>query len=441
MITAPRLKFFNFVQLRQNQFSLLPLLALFFTTLQSIPAFAASSLEIMSYNVENLFDSVHDEDKEDYTFLSTKSPLKKAGCARALTFYYRKQCYETDWNERKLNVKLNQIKRLVLEERERLPNVLALTEVENEKVLSRLAETLGYTDFVMTNSPDQRGIDVALLYKLPKGFKKISHKEHNLFEMGIINSKTRNLLQVTFQAPGPKAEKIHVFVNHWPSQASPTEKRLQIAQYLAAQIKEILKIKGNHVVAVGDFNTLPKETPNPIGSTLTTKKNPLLYDLQTEFEEKAPEDLVRKLPPGSHYYASKKSWSHLDKILVSKGLLEESQGNENSVQVDLETYDIYAPDFITTHSDKNNEDSYDDTDKVLEEVVVNFEMDYQVNSYRGAANNYNNNSHDGFVTTRKSLVGTSWPKTKVPVRYDFTSVSPDTAGFSDHLPLVIEIKY
>ncbi|MDO9181524.1 MAG: hypothetical protein Q7U04_03905, partial [Bacteriovorax sp.] len=157
----------------------------------------AKNLQFMSYNVENLFDTKHDVinhmDKLDWTFLPKGSPGKKEACLGEKNKHHQKECLATDWTEEKLQLKLSQIKEVVTSERS-LPDFLGLVEVENEKVVGQLAKKLGYENFEITQSPDKRGIDVALLYRKSKDIKKIAKIEHDV----PVDYPTRNILEVQF---------------------------------------------------------------------------------------------------------------------------------------------------------------------------------------------------------------------------------------------------
>lgn len=117
------------------------------------------SFRVVSYNVENLFDCRHDTLKNDYEFLPDAM---------------------RHWNYTKYKKKLDAIARTITAVGGWTPPALvALCEVENDSVLRDLTrrsvlKEAGYR-YVMTNSPDQRGIDVALLYQRDQ-FKLISHQ-------------------------------------------------------------------------------------------------------------------------------------------------------------------------------------------------------------------------------------------------------------------------
>ena len=59
---------------------------------------------------------------------------KKAICFKTTSSkFYRGQCINTNWNHRKLSYKLNQITKVVSSLKRKLPDILALAEVENGK--------------------------------------------------------------------------------------------------------------------------------------------------------------------------------------------------------------------------------------------------------------------------------------------------------------------
>ncbi|MEQ1875591.1 MAG: hypothetical protein ABL958_03030, partial [Bdellovibrionia bacterium] len=117
-------------------------------------------IKIMQYNVENLFDAEHDREKKDFEFLPKNHP-QKANCEHVKN---KNSCYAMDWTPAKINLKLNQIRKIISAQGT-LPDILVLEEVENENVVTKLGAVLGYQYLVMTNSPDERGIDVAILYR------------------------------------------------------------------------------------------------------------------------------------------------------------------------------------------------------------------------------------------------------------------------------------
>ena len=115
----------------------------------SAAAQAQHAFRVMEYNVENLFDCRHDSLKQDTEFLP--------GSVR-------------NWTYRRFQDKVNKIGKVILAAgKEQVPDLVGLCEVENDYCLKSLTRysplrEVGYK-YVMTSSPDERGIDVALLYQ------------------------------------------------------------------------------------------------------------------------------------------------------------------------------------------------------------------------------------------------------------------------------------
>ena len=118
----------------------------------------AQGLTAMTYNCENAFDTIHDDGKRDEEFLPEGT---------------------RHWTRHRMFEKLRNIgKVIVAADSIRPVDLVALEEVENDTVLTYLTRrtvlsALGY-EYIMTHSPDQRGIDVALLYN-PLMFRILHH--------------------------------------------------------------------------------------------------------------------------------------------------------------------------------------------------------------------------------------------------------------------------
>ena len=193
-------------------------------------------LSIGYWNVENLFDIFDDPTKNDEEF----SIGGRKNVTQEIYDLKIKQSAEvlTD-----LNV-----------------DVLGLSEVENAIVLEDLNFAYKERNYkiIHFDSPDERGIDNALLYD-PNYFKVISSKPiPNTLPSG---DKTRDILYVK----GKYADElIHLFVNHWPSNYGGREKsipkRAATAQLLVREISPILSLDPSaEIILVGDFNEDPDE--------------------------------------------------------------------------------------------------------------------------------------------------------------------------------------
>ena len=139
-------------------------------------------------------------------------------------------------------------------------DILGLCEVENSLVLSDLNKAYKNKDYsiIHYDSPDERGIDNALMYDKNK-FSIISSKPiRNLLENGDL---TRDILYVsgTYQN-----QLLHIFVNHWPSNYGGKEqsipKRRITAKLIMKEVEKILKEdKDAEILLIGDFNEDPDD--------------------------------------------------------------------------------------------------------------------------------------------------------------------------------------
>ena len=193
-------------------------------------------LSIGYWNVENLFDIFDDPTKNDEEF--------SLGGRKNVT----QEIYD---------LKIKQSAEVLTD---LSVDVLGLSEVENAIVLEDLNFAYKERNYkiIHFDSPDERGIDNALLYD-PNYFKVISSKPiPNTLPSG---DKTRDILYVKGEYAD---ELIHLFVNHWPSNYGGREKsipkRAATAQLLVREISSILSLNPSaEIILVGDFNEDPDE--------------------------------------------------------------------------------------------------------------------------------------------------------------------------------------
>ena len=165
---------------------------------------------IAFYNQENLFDTIHDEGKNDYDFLPTGS---------------------FQWNEMKYSHKLHNMAKVLSELcTERVKGgaaFIGMSEVENQNVLKDLLAQPELANIgmegILVEGPDRRGIDLACIYN-PKLFKVKKHelippKGYEEFSGGYT---TRGILHVEGNLLG---EYFHFMVNHWPSRGADYHER------------------------------------------------------------------------------------------------------------------------------------------------------------------------------------------------------------------------
>ncbi|WP_414477993.1 endonuclease/exonuclease/phosphatase family protein [Prevotella sp.] len=194
-------------------------------------------------NCENLFDNSHDTLKQDTEWMS-ESPRH--------------------WTYKRYRQKLNNIGKEIIACGEndgnwRLPDIVALCEVENDSVLRDLTRrsllrTSRY-EYIVTESPDLRGIDVALLFS-PSSFRLISHRSIRVKPLKNMRP-TRDILYANGLIIS--GDTLHIFVVHAPSryggEHSTRPYRLQVAKTLASAIDSIYSISPDAAILVaGDFN-------------------------------------------------------------------------------------------------------------------------------------------------------------------------------------------
>lgn len=349
----------------------------------------ARSLQVMSYNVENLFDAEHDiengKEKKDWAFLPLNAAGKKEACSSERSKHHRKECYDSDWTDTKVDLKISQIKDVVTKKNTTLPDFLGLIEVENNNVATKLAKVLGYENFEITSSPDERGIDVVLMYKNAKDIKKISRAEHVV----PVDYATRNILEVEFLVAGKYP--LTIFVNHWPSLANPDSWRVKAAEVLALRTQEILKKNPNmSILSMGDFNTIDENNPHPFKTVLYNDN--LYTDVEKIFKDnKEIDEKVKKLmPSGTYYFSPKDQWNWLDHIFVNKNLMD-----GRDFEISIKSFEVYSPAFLTYDLKKN----FFERDEKNVKIVV------------------------------------------VPKRFEPSGTTKETIGFSDHFPLLVNLEY
>lgn len=264
--------------------------------------FKADNLGVMFYNLENLFDTIDDPATDDKIFLPNA---------------------DRQWNSEKYHKKLTQMARVMSEGPGVLPMVVGLCEVENESVVKDLvaekALTNAHYKYVHYDSPDERGIDVALLYN-PDYFTVVAQKAIpvHLMQNDTVDN-TRDILAVTGKIRGAE-QLMTIFVNHWPSRAEGEEqsawKRGVAAETLRNAVDSVRnKYPDGGILIMGDFNDTPFDAS--IQKILGAEPE------AGEYSNRALVDLsANDQQSGSGSYNYKGNWQALDQIIVSSNLLD-----------------------------------------------------------------------------------------------------------------------
>ena len=245
-----------------------------------------SFLTFVELNCENLFDCRHDSLKQDQEF------LPEGNRRWTPTRYWRKQ---------------NNIAQAILSCSRELPDFVALCEVENDTTLHDLTQrsllrTLGY-EYMMTESDDLRGIDVALLYQ-PASFRPLCY---DYLKIPLIKGMrpTRDILYVKGLTLG--FDTLHIFVVHAPSRQGGEKVsrpyRMNVAQVIRQAVDNL---KGAHVIVAGDFNDYGD--------------SPALQLLEKQGLENVTKSLQGRNGVGGTY-RYQGEWHSLDHILLSPSLV------------------------------------------------------------------------------------------------------------------------
>ncbi len=271
---------------------------------------------IAFYNLENLFDTEDDKYALDNDFLPES---------------------DRNWTPKRYEKKIYKLGTVISgisdEGSKEAPALIGVAEVENKKVLNDLIESkqlakLDYS-FVHYNSPDERGIDVGLLYQ--KEHFEVIYSESIpilLYTEEGLRDFTRDSLYVKGLLNG---ENIHVFVNHWSSRRSganeTSQKRIKAAQTVRKKINEIKAGEEDpHIIVMGDFNDDP--TSDSIQNHLMDTD---LYN---------PMEKLLTIYEGSLNY--KGEWNLFDQIIFSTNFFDYKKGTHSFASAA-----IFDEDFLT----------------------------------------------------------------------------------------------
>lgn len=262
---------------------------------------------IAFYNVENLFDTINDPNKNDEEFLPEGS-------------------YQ--WTGERYSRKLHNLAQVIslIGKEEGCPVVLGVSEIENATVLQDLTqqpELLPYKFKVAHHdSPDLRGVDVAFIYQSER-FEMLTLNAHRL----VIPKKpyfiTRD--QVVLTGILDNTDTVNFIVNHWPSkrggEARSLPLRIAAAQLTRSIVDSLFAINPNaNIVIMGDFND------NPNAKSFSQALKPV-----NKIKDVKPGDIFNPMAAlyqkGLGSYAYQDSWDMLDQIIISANLVLAPQNN------------------------------------------------------------------------------------------------------------------
>ncbi|NOY36816.1 MAG: endonuclease [Chlorobi bacterium] len=305
---------------------LLPAVFLLISLPEFLSARTDKPVRILFYNTENFFDPYDDSLTLDEEFTPDG---------------------ERHWTRTRFIQKANHLYKVFMAAGDWTPpEMIGLAEVENEYVLHYLvAETpfskFGYR-FVHFDSPDKRGIDVALLFN-PSEVEILT-----AFPVSVTLPKdyrpTRDILYADVLVGGTLP--LHLFVNHWPSRTSgyleTEELRIAAARTIHYVLDTLIENQpGAKVIVMGDFNDEPDDQSiqmigHPVNSSIE-KISGSLVNLMTSSHLKGE---------GTLFYNDR--WWLFDQFLVSRNLTV--SGNAYGVVTGYP--EIFRPDFLLTGDDR-----------------------------------------------------------------------------------------
>ena len=273
-----------------------------------LTATAQEPFRILFYNAENLFDCRHDSLKNDVEYLPEGNK---------------------HWNFYRFRDKVYKLSKVIVAAGTPLvPDLVGLCEVENDSCLIHLTcysplREAGYR-YVMTHSPDHRGIDVALMYQRGT-FKLMGSREIRVPSERVNRKPTRNILHVVGKLVNGML--LDVFVCHQPSRAGGAKAsephRLLAAKTLREAVDSVRCVRKTenpshpeaNVVIMGDFNDY--SSSRSIRKVLGAKKPVPPY------EKEALYDVLALHKGGTYRY--KGEWGLLDHFILSGNLLTEKE--------------------------------------------------------------------------------------------------------------------
>ena len=301
------------------------------------------NLMIVSYNVENLFDTIHDERINDVEF--TPEGAKH-------------------WTSHRYHRKLQHISQTISRVGGRIwPSLVTLVEVENAGVIEDLLHLYGLWRkgyrYVITNSPDPRGVDVAMLYRITD-LELLSKSEYAVDFTNAPYKKSRNVLECKFRLPNN--DTLYAYGVHFPSRREGVGKsepfRCDVAYLIRDRINHLyasLSSKGRlntHFIVMGDFNEESHEKAikevlsalDVLAKDSVSHLNdyPHLYSLMSP---KIEPWAKRNHPLGSYFFHHQ--WQQLDHFIISHSLLKSNSLTQYQTG---SAYNFMAPFLVSEHS-------------------------------------------------------------------------------------------
>ena len=281
----------------------------------ALPVRAQESFRVLFWNVENLFDCKDDPRKNDNEFLPDA---------------------KRNWTPYRYWEKVrNLAKGIIASGNDYVPDLVGLCEVENDSCLYDLTRRsplreAGYR-YVMTDSPDQRGIDVALFYQRAS-FKVLQHQSIRVPHKQLKKGPTRDILHVVGKVVS--GDTLDVMVCHLPSrsggQAKSEPYRIFVADLIKQTVDSLLEVRSHpHIILMGDFNDYPTDK-----------------SMKRLCSGKRLHNLMKGKKGGSYRYRGE--WGMLDQFIVSGSLLKK----KSNIRTSKDKAQVLCHPFLLEEDDK-----------------------------------------------------------------------------------------
>ncbi len=293
-----------------------------------------SEITIGFYNVENLFDTKDNPVIDDDEFLP-------AG--------------DKKWTVERYQKKLEKLAQAIdsLGDADGA-EILGLAEIENRAVIEDLLRTerLKAKNYkiVHFDSPDKRGIDVAMIYKAAI-FEPMLEKNIPVVFANEPNFKTRDILLVSGKLDG---EPVHFIWTHFPSRVRGAEQsepyRKAVGQQIRVIINELFREQPHaKILVAGDFNDLPENAS--IKEDLGAKPNP------NYSENELFNPTYELMTNGKGTYNYRGEWQMLDQVLLSENWVKAQTGFKYIER----SANVYSPEFMKQQQDNQYKGNPDRT--------------------------------------------------------------------------------
>ena len=281
----------------------------------ALPVRAQESFRVLFWNVENLFDCKDDPRKNDNEFLPDA---------------------KRNWTPYRYWEKVrNLAKGIIASGNDYVPDLVGLCEVENDSCLYDLTRRsplreAGYR-YVMTDSPDQRGIDVALFYQRAS-FKVLLHQSIRVPHKQLKKGPTRDILHVVGKVVS--GDTLDVMVCHLPSrsggQAKSEPYRIFVADLIKQTVDSLLEVRHHpYIILMGDFNDYPTDK-----------------SMKRLCSGKRLHNLMKGKKGGSYRYRGE--WGMLDQFIVSGSLLKK----KSNIRTSKDKAQVLCHPFLLEEDDK-----------------------------------------------------------------------------------------